>query len=336
MRSTFDLKHEIAKITPEDMDDVWLLHEIILPGTLVTAKTERTVEVKRDEGKETVGRKTVVLTLLVEKADMADRLRLVGKIVEAPADMTKGYHSIDIKPGSFLTIQKPWKTWEVNKIRAAAKKAEPSIILILDERDADLWLLTERTNHLLHISGPGHSKEEGVSKKPEYFGSVLSALKQHAEKAKNIVIAGPGFTREEFSKFVLEREKAIAKKAIMDNVSDTGENGLAELLRRGTLERLKTSSRIEEESRAVEKLLAEMGKDGLCIYGLEHTKQALDAGAVDLLMVSDRMVRELADVMEAAEKMKTSVMIISSNHSAGERFLGLGGIGGILRYRTNY
>jgi len=336
MRSTFDLKHDTGKVTPEDLDDVWLLSEIIVPGTLVTAKTERTIEVERGEGKEVVGRRTVTLTLLVEKVDMADRLRLTGKIIEAPADMGRGYHSIDVKPDTFLTVQKEWKTWEVNKIRAAAKKAEPVLILILDERDADMWLLTEREKHLLHIAGPGHSKEEGVSRKPEYLGNVLSALKQHAESAKYIIIAGPGFTREEFARFISERDKAMAKRATLDAVSHTGESGLSELLRRGTLERLKATSRIEAESMAVEKMLVEISKDGLAVYGIEQTKAAIEAGAVELLLVSDRKVRELAELVEAAEKARSTIMIVSSSHSAGERLLGMGGIGGILRYKMNY
>ena len=119
MRSSFDLKHDTAELTPEDIDDIWLLHDIIMPGTIVTARTERSVEVRRGEGAEVVGRRPVTLTLLVEKTDMADRLRLTGKIVGAPAEMAKGYHSIDVKPGTFLTVQRPWKTWEVNKIGRA-------------------------------------------------------------------------------------------------------------------------------------------------------------------------------------------------------------------------
>lgn len=336
MRSSFDLKHGTAELTPEDADDVWLLHDIIMPGTLVTARTERTVEVRRGEEAEVVGRKPVTLTLLVEKVDIAERLRLTGKIVEAPPEIAKGYHSIDIKPGTTIVIQKTWATWEVNKIRAAAQKAEPVLVLVLDERDADMWLLTERERHLLHIAGPGLSKAEGVSRKPEYFGNVLAALKQHAEEVRHVIIAGPGFTREEFASLVAERDKSLATRVTLDAASHTGEPGLAELLRRGTLERLKASSRLETETRAVEQLLVEIAKEGLAVYGNEQTKAAIEAGAVELLLVSDKKVRVVADLMEAAEKTRTTVMIISSQHAAGERLLGMGGIGGILRYRLNY
>ncbi len=336
MRSSFDLKHDTAKLTPEDIDDLWLLHDVIIPGILITARTERAVEVRRGDEKEVVGRRSVVLTILVEKVELTDRLRLTGKIVEGPPDIEKGYHSIDVRPDTFLTVQKKWKRWEVEKIRSAEKKAEPVLILILDERDADVWLLTERENHLVHISGPGHSKGEGVSRKPEYFGSVLASLKQHLEKARHVIIAGPGFTREEFVKFMVERDKELAKRSITDSVSHTGEPGLSELFRRGTLERVKADSRIQKESRAVENLMAEIAKEGQAVYGQEQTRAAIDAGAVELLLVSDRKAHEFAELLDAAEKTRTKIMLVNSSHSAGERLLGMGGIGGILRYKLNY
>jgi protein pelota len=335
MRSSFDLKHDTAKLTPEDLDDLWLLHDVIVPGVLVTARTERTVEVRREGEKEVVGRRPVTLTVLAEKVELTDRLRVGGKIVEGPPDVSKGYHSLDIRPDDLVSVQKPWKTWEVNKLRAAAKKAEPVLVLILDERDADFWLLTERESHLVHIAGPGLSKAEGVSRKPEYFGHVLATLEQHAG-TKNIIIAGPGFTREEFSKFLFDKNKQLAKLVITDAVSHTGEPGLSELLRRGTLERLKAESRIESESMAVERLLVEIAREGLAVYGQDQTKAAIEAGAVEQLLVSDVKVRELTELLEAAEKTKTTIMIVSSSHSAGQRLLGMGGIGGILRYKLNY
>jgi len=36
------------------------------------------------------------------------------------------------------------------------------------------------------------------------------------------------------------------------------------------------------------------------------------------------------------DKTKGDVFIISEEHDAGKKFQGLGGIGGILRYRLNY
>ena len=40
--------------------------------------------------------------------------------------------------------------------------------------------------------------------------------------------------------------------------------------------------------------------------------------------------------MRMVDKTKGDVFIISEEHDTGKKFQGLGGIGGILRYRLNY
>ena len=47
MLSGFDLRHNIGKITPQNADDLWVLSEIIGVGSLITAKTMRSIEVRR-------------------------------------------------------------------------------------------------------------------------------------------------------------------------------------------------------------------------------------------------------------------------------------------------
>ena len=63
MKSKFDLKHGIGKLVPENKDDLFLLEGIIKKGDLVKAKTLRSVEVRRGEKKEKVGKRAVVLKI---------------------------------------------------------------------------------------------------------------------------------------------------------------------------------------------------------------------------------------------------------------------------------
>ena len=330
MKSTFDLKHQIGKITPENPDDLYLLHDIIKPGVLVSSKTTRSIEVERGDRKEKVGRKTVTLTILVEKTELSDKLRLTGKIVDGPEGIEHAHHSLNIKPGTFLTIKKPWKSWEVSKIKAAKKTQEPIIVCILDEREADIYLLRERSKHLISIRGGSLGKREGKSEKGEYFKKVVAALKNREEKY--IIIAGPGFAREEIKKLI---DKEKIENIFYDSVSHTGKPGLNELFRRDVLEKVVKSNRISEETKIVEKLLQEMLKQGKVVYGLEETKNAINLGAVELLLISDSKVREFEDLIEQAEKTKSNYMIISSKHESGEKFLHLGGIAGFLRFNVS-
>jgi len=100
MKSSFELKLNIGKITTENKDDLWTLKDIITANSLVTAKTPRTIKVMREK-EEKVGRKAVVLTVRVEKIELNESLRLTGKIIEGPENIERGYHSIDVKPGTF-------------------------------------------------------------------------------------------------------------------------------------------------------------------------------------------------------------------------------------------
>ena len=333
MKSTFDLKHDIGKVTPENADDLWILSEVITPDSIVTAKTMRSVEVRRGAEKEKVGRRPMVLSVLVEKIEIGETLRLGGKIVAGPEDVEHDWHTIDVKPGTFLTVERKWKSWEVNKIKAAQIKSDPILVCILDDSEADLYLVREKKKHLVHIPGGTLGKKTGVSKKPEYYGKVIGEIKRYAPQGKRIVVAGPGFAREELQGLLKQKEKDLMPKMIFDSLSHTGEVGLQELFKRGLLEKITSLSRISEETAVVEKLLSEIVKEGKAVYGGWETREALDAGAIDILLVSDKNVREMEPLLEDAEKMGTKVMIISSTHSSGEKFFGLGGVGGILRYK---
>ncbi len=66
MKSGFDLKHNIGKITPQNREDLELLSEILKPGVFVTAKSPRSIKIKR--GSELIraktGRKEVLMNFI--------------------------------------------------------------------------------------------------------------------------------------------------------------------------------------------------------------------------------------------------------------------------------
>ncbi len=336
MRSSFDLKHNLAKITPETKEDLEILKEVITPGSLVKAKTPRSVKIKRNERiiRAKTGRREVLLKIEVEKVELRENLRLTGKIIEAPEDVEKGYHTIEVKPGKFLVVEKEWKGWEVDRVKSAERKVEPVLICILDEREADFYILKEKYKHVLHISseafGKGIEMKKVEKKIKEYYDEILKEIRKKGKNVKKIIIAGPGFAKENLKKLMKEREKELLEKVIVEHTFHSGNLGLQELLRKGLIEKLTKMSRVAEETKVVEEMLTRIGKNGNAVYGPEKTEEVLNQGKVKLLLVSDKRIREFEKILDIADKMKCKIMVISSEHEAGEKFLSLSGIGALL------
>ncbi|OGI12197.1 mRNA surveillance protein pelota [Candidatus Micrarchaeota archaeon RBG_16_36_9] len=336
MHSSFDLRHNIGKIVPESIEDLSILKEVIDKGNLVTAKSPRSIKIKREGNlvRAKTGRKEVIMKIEVEKTELKESvLRLTGKIIEAPEDVEKGYHTIEVEPDKFLRIEKIWKSWEVDRIKSAERKHEPILILILDENEADFYFLKERYKHLFSItseaSGKRFDSKKSETKRIEYYAKILEELKKRSEKIKKIIIAGPGFARDDLQNLIRQRAKELLDKIIVDFTYQSGNLGLQELLKKGLVEKLTKYSRITEETNAVERLLEDLNK-GKAVYGIEKTKEALENGQISLLLVSNTKVRDFEELLDTADKNRCNIMVISSEHDSGEKLLGLGGIGAIL------
>lgn len=332
MRSSFDLKHNSAKITPESVEDLDILKDVISPGSFVTSKSPRSIKVKREGElvRAKTGRKEVIMKIRVEKVELKDSLRLTGMIVEAPEDVDRGYHTIEIEPEKFMVAEKEWHGWEVDLVRSAEKKTEPVLVCVLDENEADFYMLKERYNHLIHIDSESTGKrfdtKKAEEKQKEYFTKLLEVLKSKSATVTKIVVAGPAFAKENLQQLVKEREKPLLQKIITDSTYQTGEVGLQELLKKGLIEKLTKISRVTEETKAVERLLSVISSNGKAAYGQENVKQAIESGAAKQVLVLDEKIRDYEKLLDQADRLRIEIMVISSGHAAGERLLGLGGI----------
>lgn len=83
-------------------------------------------------------------------------------------------------------------------------------------------------------------------------------------------------------------------------------------------------------------------ESGLAKYKIENVREAANAGAIRVLMITEKLVEkmrelkrynELEGIFDATESTKGEIHIISSKYEAGEKLDGLGGIGAILRFK---
>ena len=333
-------------LTPESLDDLWHLKYIIEPGDTVFSLTFRVVDSATDKLRpEKMDKKPVRLGVRAESVEFhkfSNRLRIKGVII---SDLDTGmYHTLNIEPYSELSIVKHWKSDQIERIRDAIEAARlPEIeIVTIEEGEAAIGFLRQYgVEEISRIRQASSGKREGTDSRADFFAEVAAQLK-HAEKVKTFVIAGPGFIKDDFVKYLKNNVKDIADKLIVEDVSSIGASGFQEVLRRGAIERVAEEMRISREAKLIERLLVEISTDGKATYGYEQTKKAVGFGAVETLMIADETLRNFREkgsrgiegLMKDVERSRGRVVIFSTEFEPGQRLEKLGGIAGLLRFRV--
>jgi protein pelota len=332
-------------LTPESLDDLWHLKYIIEPGDVVFSLTYRVVDTSTDKLRpEKMDKKPVRLGIRVESVEFhkfSNRLRIKGTIV---SDLDTGmYHTLNIEPYTELSIIKHWKADQIERIRDAIEAARlPEIeIVTIEEGEAVIGYLRQYgVEEVSRVRQSSSGKREGTDARGEFFAEVANQLK-HADKVKTFVIAGPGFIKDDFVKYLRNNYKEIADKVIVEDISSIGSSGFQEVLRRGAIERVAEEMRISREAKLIERLMVEISVDGKATYGYEQTKKAVDFGAVEVLMIADETLRnyrekgeaDIEHMMKAVEHSRGRVVIFSTEFEPGQRLEKLGGVAALLRFK---
>ncbi|OKY78248.1 MAG: Peptide chain release factor eRF1 [Candidatus Methanohalarchaeum thermophilum] len=186
-------------------------------------------------------------------------------------------------------------------------------LIVLDRREATVGILKgnniDPKRHL--TSGvPGKTKAGGQSQARferlrdqaahEFYKRIAEAANSvftAEDELVGVLIGGPSPTKEEFlSKDLLHHELEIIDKF---DVSYTDEYGLRELVNTAstTLEELRS---MEERNTSKEFLNKLVQEEGLVSYGEEQVRKALNIGAVDKLLLSEKL-RKLRVSIECKE-----------------------------------
>lgn len=335
-RSLRGREGEIA-ITAETLDDLWHLKYIIEKGDLVFALTKRKADSASDKLRpEKVEKVKVRLGIRVEEMEFhkfANRLRIHGPI-EHGMDVGS-YHTLNVEIGTNISIIKErWKNDQLQRIQDAeeAGKRPKVVIVAVEEGDADIGFVRhygiEVYSHIRQSSG---KRENGL--RSEFFREIVDQLRHAVPEDASIVIAGPGFTKEDFLKYFHETEPEMASKALTEDTSMIGMSGFQEVLRRGAVDRIMQESRIARESSLMEDLLREISMDGKAAYGFADVKNALKYGAVETLLIADETLREgrekgedIDKVLMEVEQAQGKVVVFSTAFEPGEKLHKLGGV----------
>lgn len=339
---SFDKKEGRMKLIPEVLEDLWHLERVLEPGDVVSSSSTRVFKAS-EAGEEE--RKKVRIELQAEKIDFsksASKLRVTGKIIGGgPEEYIQlgRHHTIDVELQKPVEIKKEWKGYQLQRIEKAKESSKKPLIgiLVMDEgkalfavvREYGMEFGPEMTSH----ASKGDEKFE--EKRSQFFGDVAKHLREI--KVSRIVVAGPGFAKENLKKFISGRDEELLGRLSFESCSTAEESGVYELLKRGVLSKIAEEQRVQEEFSLLEGFLAELSRgSGLAVYGIEEVREALDCKALMKLLVVDELLRKdkkIEELLDDAEKMKAEIFLFSSESEAGKQLTGLSGIAGILRFR---
>ncbi|WP_202318749.1 mRNA surveillance protein pelota [Archaeoglobus neptunius] len=325
------------KIIPETLDDLWHLKYIIEKGDIVFATTKRASQSsdKLRSDKEMI---TVRLGIEVEKVEFhkfANRLRISGKIVAGIEE--SGYHTLNITVNKEISIIKNWKDEQLERLRRAVEESNrPEIVMLtLEEGYAVAGVLRQWGVEEVFEERMGYGKGMGDGR-GEFFGKVVSKLEN--VDFRYLIIAGPGFAKNDFYEFLKSRNPEMAKKAIVVDVSSVGSRGFIEILKRKVVDKIVGEIRLSEEAEYIDRLLEGISRGEKVAYGLEEVKKAHNYRAIEILLVADEFLmieREKWDVdgfMREVEESAGKVVIMSTEFEPGKRLMSLGGIAALLRF----
>lgn len=325
------------RVKAESLEDLWHLDHILEEGDCIKGKTFRRAEQKSDVLRpQRAEKKLVTLTIRAEKIDFhqySNWLRVTGPIIEG--EDAGSYHTINVEEGTVLTITKKWRQYHLNRLReAVSESTKPKIlIVVLDDEGADFGILRQfglEEVATIYSRIPGKREPSQRKAAKHHFYEEIS--KKITEYELPVIVAGPGFTKEEFKKYFKE---VHGKDVMIESVSTTGRTGLYEVVKRGYIEKVYQDSKTAKDIQLVEQLFCEILK-GEAVYGLKEVEKAVDYSACEKVLVVDTLLRksrEAESLLEKARQKRGEIHIVSSQHEGGKKLETLGGIAAFLRFK---
>ncbi len=344
-----DFKKGLVNLRITNSDDLWYLSHLIEPGDLVKGKSTRKLKIGDAENASIV-RKPVTVKIEVETANLDETgscLRINGKVREGPQDVPNdSYQAIPLKVGDEINLEKfHWLSFQKQKLEQASQKNYNYLFCLMDREEA-LFALTEKSGYkiLAKIKGdvPKKARSDHIVK--NFYQEIIKSLEAYNERhnPEYIILASPAFYKDDLMKVLAQDE--LKQKIISATCSDVTEAALHEVTKSQELAKVLQNNRAREEELLVEELLTQI-KNNQATYGWKQVKLAIEAGAVETLLLTEEFIHqqkqagtyhELDQLMQKIEALGGQIHVLSIDFDGGKKLRGLSGIAAILRYKLEW
>lgn len=326
------------KLMPESLDDLWHLSHLISWGNTVFAVTLRTVDGPNDKLRaEKLEKRPVRIGVKCEKVEFtptASRLRVFGVIVFGPD--AGQHHTLNIEPGYEISVAREWKAVDRERLERAVSMSVHGVVHIaaVEDGEAELYRIRQYGPERVTTLTVGSGKTAELDSRQSLYEELLKVL----EKVTGpIVVAGPGFIKEDFVKFARTKAPDTAARMLMEDTRRSGYGAVQEAIGNGVLTRVAEDLQLAREVVAMDEVFLRIGQNGAVAYGAAEVQTAIDYGAAETIIVADTEIRQsrIVRMIESAERLGAGVVVLSTEFEPGKRLIGLGGVASLLRYKIS-
>uniref|UniRef100_A0A915J3R7 ERF1 domain-containing protein n=1 Tax=Romanomermis culicivorax TaxID=13658 RepID=A0A915J3R7_ROMCU len=302
-------------LIPEDAEDMWHCYNLIQEGDLLRSSTIRKVTTESSTGSTTSQRVHTVLKIAVESVNYdthSGTLHVKGRNTEENPHVKMGaYHTLDLELNRKFTLNKTcWDSIYIERVDMACD--------------------------------PGLNR---------FFDNIIQAIVRHIDFdiVKCVLIASPGFLKEQFFDYLMQQASKDGNKILLDNRpkfllvhSSSGfKHALKEVLADPQVASKLSDTKASNEVKTLETFFETLQNEpGRAYYGFAHVNRAKEAQAIESLLVTDSLFRskdldqrkKYVNLVEEVKEQGGLVKLFSSLHVSGEQLQQLCGVAAILRF----
>ena len=213
----------VLKLLLQTPSDLWRLSRLIAPGDLVGAvTTRRDSDAPTDTPAAQRSRRTLFLTVVAERIEFHEfsgHVRVTGPIAGDSPEAGR-YHTLDLEVDADVTLTKRELSGPDRALLEEGLESpdEPALLVVSADtslsavvrlKGRSLEVVDERDSRGLgkyaHRKAGGHERDREA-----YLESLLEVIEPELSRSQAVVLAGPGFLKEELARRLGRSRPAVA------------------------------------------------------------------------------------------------------------------------------
>lgn len=351
-------------LVPDEAEDMWHAYNLIAVGDHLRSTTIRRVQTESATGSVSSNKVRTTLCIAVARVEFdtqACMLRINGRNVQENQYVKMGaYHTIDLELNrKFTLIKEYWDIIALERVEMACDPAQHADLgaILLHEGLCHICLVTSSMTIVrakIDMNIPRKRKgfcgqhDKGLFK---FYDAIIQGILRHInfEVIKCILVASPGFVKDQFCDYMFQQAVKNDWKAIIDNKSkfllahsSSGhKHSLKEVLADPTVTARLADTKASSEVKALDNFFTMLHTEpDRAYYGVTHVEKANEALAIETLLVTDELFRSTdlptrkryVKLVESVKENGGEVRVFSSLHVSGEQLGQLSGVAAILRF----